>query len=184
MKNIIISQIFKEAGISKAQKSLKEVKDGIKYRKGETLSDKGMAKYILVENGFSPEEAIIEFLENYIKLGYIETLTISRIEEYIKKLNKTVKSNSVQETMNFENKENSHDNQTIEITKKNREIKKTEATINVTTLKEDVWEMLAEGQKNKIFKKIYNDKYLLADFLEDIFSWILIDTMGRMQPNE
>lgn len=174
-----ISRIFEEANVRITPNILNNVKDGRKYKRGKTLASNGkLADCIIFENEANEIDAVIEFLRNYIKAGDLNRITEIKLEEYIKKIRRKNRDcdYNIQEAMTIDNLENKND--TIEVEHDVIDVIEPEVNDNyivkneysklveLVASTETLWNSYSNLNAEKIFKVLYNNKYILGLLLE------------------
>lgn len=201
--NKTISEIFNEAEVRIAPTAISKVGNGKKYKRGKVSAKNGkLADCIIIEDKDNVNDAIIEFLRNYIKVAELQRITEIKLEQYIRNIRKNTKKseNNFQENTFINNcvtnefiLESCFDNKNIEESNFNKinseEVHKTmkentnidesntilednyskyEKYISLVAPNEELWYSYSELNKKEIFKKLYENKYILGMLLEKI----------------
>lgn len=90
--NKTISEIFNEAEVRIAPTAISKVGNGKKYKRGKVSAKNGkLADCIIIEDKDNINDAIIEFLRNYIKAGELQRITEIKLEQYIRNIRRNGK---------------------------------------------------------------------------------------------
>lgn len=122
-----VSALFKKMNLRVADTVLERVRNGSKYKliKKESLNGRGLGEHLEILDGINSDEAIIEFLQNYLREGRLVKDTKKKLQLYIRNLKKSINENvenkptqevniqnkAIQERINLDNKEVYSENQ-------------------------------------------------------------------------